>query len=64
MCRDPLVLDVFSLSYWEGLDFYGFSICCGTPQAIGIFLRNKIGDSTWVIYTPTGQVLSSGGVCV
>ena len=35
-----------SLAYWEGIDFYSFSICCGTPQAIGSFLCNRIGDST------------------
>ena len=31
-----------SLAYWEGIDFYGFSVCCGTPQAIGSFLRNNM----------------------
>ena len=35
-----------SLAYWEMIDFCGFSICCGTTQAIGSFLRNTIGDST------------------
>ena len=29
-----------SLAYWEGIDFIGYSICCGTPQAIGSFLCN------------------------
>ena len=24
------------LAYWEGIDFLGLSISCGTPQAIGI----------------------------
>ena len=41
MFRDPLALDVFiSLAYWEEIDFCGYSVCCGTPQAIGSFLRN------------------------
>ena len=35
-----------SLAYWEGIDFCGYSVCCGTPQAIGSFLRNRIGDHT------------------
>ena len=35
-----------SLAYWEGIDFYGFSICCGTPQAIGSFLHNRNGNHT------------------
>ena len=34
----------FSLSYGEEIDFYSFSVCCGTPQAIGSFLRNN-GDT-------------------
>ena len=34
------------LAYWEGIDFCGYSVCCGTPQAIGSFLRNRIGDHT------------------
>ena len=35
-----------SIAYREGIDFYGFSIYCGTPQAIGSFLRNRISDHT------------------
>ena len=35
-----------SLAYWEGIDFYGYLVCCGTPQAIGSFLHNRIGDHT------------------
>ena len=35
-----------SLAYGEGIDFCGFSIYCGTPQSIGSFLRNRIGDHT------------------
>ena len=35
-----------SLAYWEGIYLYGFSVCCGTPQPIGSFLCNRIGDST------------------
>ena len=35
-----------SLAYWEGIDFCGYSVCCGTPQAIGIFLRNRIRNHT------------------
>ena len=35
-----------SLAYWEGIDFCSFFICCGTLQAIGIFLRNRIGNHT------------------
>ena len=46
MCRDPLVLDFFiSLAYWEGIDFCGFSVYCGTPQAIGNFLRNNVDEA-------------------
>ena len=30
-----------SLTYWEGIDFYGFSVYCGRPHAIGNFLRNR-----------------------
>ena len=38
--------DIFiSLAYWEGIDFYGYSVCCGTPQAIEIFLRNNVYGS-------------------
>ena len=40
-----------SLEYCKWIDFGGYSVCCGTPQAIGIFLHNKIGDHT-------GDVLS------
>ena len=29
-----------SLACWEGIDFCGYSVCCGIPQAIGSFLRN------------------------
>ena len=35
-----------SIAYWEGIYFCGYSICCGTPQAIGSFLCNIIGDHT------------------
>ena len=35
-----------SLAYWEGIDFCGVSVYCVTPQAIRIFLCNRIGDST------------------
>ena len=35
-----------SLTHGEGIDFCGFSICCGTPQAIGSFLHNRIGNHT------------------
>ena len=35
-----------SLAYREGIDLCGFSVYCGTPQAIGIFLCNRIGDHT------------------
>ena len=45
-----------SLAYWEGIDFYGYSVCCGTPQAIGSFLCNKIDDHTGEL-----QVNSFGG---
>ena len=30
-----------SLAYWEGIYFHGYSVCCGTPQAIGSFLHNS-----------------------
>ena len=36
-----------SLAYWEGIDFCGYSFCCGTPQAIGSFLRNNICN--WIV---------------
>ena len=40
MFPDPLVLDgVFILHMGKGL-ISTVSLCCGTPQAIGIFLRN------------------------
>ena len=32
------------IAYGEGIDFYGFSIYFCTLQAIGSFLRNRIGD--------------------
>ena len=35
-----------SLAYWEAIDFCGYSVYCGTPQAIGSFLYNRIGDHT------------------
>ena len=35
------VIFFISLAYWEGIDFCGYSVCCGTPQAIGSFLHNK-----------------------
>ena len=35
-----------TLAYWEGNDFCSYSIYCGTPQAIGSFLHNRIGDHT------------------
>ena len=28
-----------SLAYWEGIDFCGYSVCCGTPQATRSILR-------------------------
>ena len=35
-----------SLAYWEMIDFSCLAVCFGTPQAIGIFLHNRIGDHT------------------
>ena len=35
-----------SLAYWEGIDLCSYYVCCGTPQAIEIFLYNRIGDHT------------------
>ena len=42
---DPLVLDVFiSIAYWERL-ISGVKLSIVVPQAIGISLHNRIGDS-------------------
>ena len=42
---DPLVLDVFiSIAYWKGL-ISGVKLSIGVPEAIGISLCNRIGDS-------------------
>ena len=38
------VICFISLAYWEGIDFYRYFFCCGTPQAIVSFLHNRIGD--------------------
>ena len=46
MSRSFSVRCCISLAYWEVIYFCGFSVCCGTPQAIGIFLCNRIGDHT------------------
>ena len=46
MIQDPSVRCFISLAYWEGIDFCGFSVYCGTPQAIGSFLRDRIDDHT------------------
>ena len=46
MFWDPLVLDVlFLLHIGKGLIF-AVTLSIVVPQAIGIFLRNKIGDHT------------------
>ena len=48
--QNKVCFEIFSvrcfiyLAYWEGIDFCGFSACCGTPQAIGSFLRNKFNE--------------------
>ena len=45
MRYDPLVLDIIiSIAYWEILIF-GVKLPVVVPQAIGISLRNRIGDS-------------------
>ena len=35
--RSLSVRCLVSLAYWEGIDFLGLAVCCGTPQAIGSF---------------------------
>ena len=46
MSRSFSVRCFISLAYWEGIYFCDYSIYCSTPQAIGSFLCNRIGDHT------------------
>ena len=39
------------------------SACIGFADGASHHTKNST-SATWVIYTPTGQVLSSGGVCL
>ena len=58
MIRDPLVLDVlFLLHIGKGL-ISVVTLSVVVPQAIGIFLRNRIGD-----HTGEFLVISFGGFC-
>ena len=46
MYRDPLVLDVLFLLHIEKGLISAVTMSVVVPQAIGIFLRSKIGDHT------------------
>ena len=39
------------------------SVCIGFVDGASLHTQNS-ASAAWVIYTPTGQVLSSGGVCL
>ena len=55
MFRDPLVLDVlFLLHIGKGL-IYAVTLSVVVPQAIGIFLRNRISDHCNVSDPLTGE---------
>ena len=42
-----------SLAYWEGIDLCGFSVYCGTPQAIRSFIHNSMSyNQKSILYPP------------
>ena len=46
------------------IDFFGLFVCCGTPQAIGIFLYNKIGDHTGEVPSCFSLGVSRHSMCL